>query len=110
MTRATLQTWMHTNVIFKTILFFITLAIPIWIMAFLSGISSIPVFSHLWLGFYGCLLLCISYQRTWIKRIMIAANALSLFLLISAYCLSGFGAIPAILLKTVAPFIPNPWL
>lgn len=108
--RSKLKTWIHTNIVFKVILFFVTLAIPIWIMAFLIGFSSVPVFSHLWLGFYGCLLLCISYQRIWIKSILVAANGLSLFFLISAYCLSGFGAIPAILLKTIAPFIPNPWL
>ena len=110
MTKMKIQNWMRSSGIFKAILFFVTLAIPIWIMAFLMGASSFPVFSHLWLGFYGCFLLCLSYQHTWIKIIIVTANCLCLFFLILIYCMGGLGAIPAILLKTILPFIPNPWL
>ena len=64
------------------------------------------LYNFLWCGFYGCILVCLTFKNNWIKTIVITLNLLPFGFLTLGSLMGGvFG--PLVLFgKAIIPFLP----
>lgn len=88
----------------------LSLALPMVAGAALAGlpVAETLVYNVLWCGFYGCLLLCLFWQKTLLKIFFLALNGGCFLFIALGAMMGGAGALGILLLKALIPF--GPWL
>ena len=64
------------------------------------------IYNLLWCGLYGCILVCLTFKRIYIKVAAVALNLLPFAFLALGALMGGIFAPFALLLKAIVPFMP----
>lgn len=102
--------FMATNNICKGIISCTTLILPVLLLNYLGNSDAPNIFNYLWIGFYSCLLAFLAIDTRVLKVSVIMLNFGCFLYLISLGLMGGIGIVPGVILKTLIPFIPTPWV
>ena len=64
------------------------------------------LYNLLWCGWYGCVLVCLTFQNNWIKAVVIVPNLLSFGFLALGSLMGGVFGPLVLLAKAIIPFLP----
>ena len=67
---------------------------------------SLYLYNTLWCGFYGCILICLTFRSPWIKMGAITLNATPFAFLSLGALMGGWYAPFLLFLKAAIPFLP----
>lgn len=102
--------FLATNNICKGIITCTTLVLPVLLLYYLGTPGAFNIFNFLWIGFYSCLLAFLAIDTKVLKISVIILNFGCFLFLITIFLMGGPGIIPAVILKTLIPFFPTPWI
>lgn len=99
-----------TNNICKGVISCTTLIFPVLLLYYLGNSHAPYIFNFLWIGFYSCLLAFLAIDTKVLKISVIILNFGCFLFLISIGLMGGVGIVPGVILKTLIPFLPTPWV
>ena len=72
----------------------------------ISDFLSENLYNFLWCGFYGCVLVCLTFQNKWIKTVVITLNLLPFGFLALGSLMGGVFGPLVLFRKAIFPFLP----
>ena len=103
--------FIRNNKVLLALLIAAACVVPIMTVAMFGSVVDVMVLMNCyWLGFYGCILLCLTKCPLPMKIILAVVNLLCFLGVMFVFLMGGTEVIPAMLLKMALPFAPNPGL
>ena len=101
--------FMRNNLFCKGILLVLSYVFPLSFWCYLTGIGQTDPTNFIWVGFYSCVLLCLTVRSMVLRAGMVSLNLCCFLMLMSIVALEDQPAAGAVVLKSVCPFLAGLW-